>query len=158
MSETTTISKLAVRDVPEQSFVVLRDRVPMERLGEVIPRLIGETHAWLAEHAGFSGAPMAAVSFPDEDGVVDLEVGWPVAAPLEPAAPIELVTYEATRAVVHVHVGPFDDLPETYAALARAIEAAGLRAKGPARESYETNPEQEPDPRKWVTRIVWPVE
>ncbi len=130
----------------------------MEELTRVIPRLIAETHGWVAENAGFHGAPMALVGMPDEEGVVELEVGWPVAAPLDLPATLELVTYEATRAVVHRHVGPMERLHETYSALVQAMAAASLRPKGPARESYETNPEEEPDTEKWVTEIVWPVE
>jgi effector-binding domain-containing protein len=153
----TTILQLRVEEVPARSYVILRDRVPLEELTRVIPRLIAETHGWVAQNAGFHGAPMALVGMPDEEGVVDLEVGWPVPAPLDPPAPLEPVTYEATRAVVHRHVGPMERLHETYAALVQAMAAAGLRATGPARESYETSPEEEPDTAKWVTEIVWPV-
>jgi DNA-binding transcriptional MerR regulator len=153
----TMIPQLRVEEVPARSYVILRDRVPMEELTRVIPRLIGETHAWVAENAGFHGAPMALVAMPDDEGVVDLEVGWPVPAPLDPPAPLESVTYEATRAVVHRHIGPMERLHQTYSALVQAMAAVGLRATAPARESYETNPEEEPDTEKWVTEIVWPV-
>ena len=59
---------------------------------------------------------------------------------------------------MHAHVGPYEALHRTYAVLEQALAAAKLTPTGPARESYETNPEDEPDPQKWVTRIVWPVE
>jgi DNA-binding transcriptional MerR regulator len=154
----TTIPQLRVEEVPARRYVIRRDRVPMEELTRVIPRLIAETHGWVAENAGFHGAPMALVGMPDDEGVVELEVGWPVAAPLDPPSPLEFVTYEATRAVVHEHVGPMERLHETYSVLVQAMAAAGLRATGPARESYETNPDEEPDTEKWVTEIVWPVE
>ena len=159
----TTIPQLRVEKVPARRYVIRRGRVPMEELTRVIPRLIAETHGWVAENAGFHGAPMALVGMPDDEGVVELEVGWPVPAlnppaQIDPPAPLALVTYEATRAVVHEHVGPMERLHETYSALVQAMAAAGLRATGPARESYETNPEEEPDTEKWVTEIVWPVE
>jgi DNA-binding transcriptional MerR regulator len=154
----TTIPRLSVEEVPERTYVILRDRVPMEELTQVIPRLIGDTHDWVFENSDSVGAPMALVGPPDDEGVVDLEVGWPVAAQLDAPAPFETATYERARAIVHRHVGPYERLHETYAGLEQAIEAAALRPTGPARESYETNPEEEPDPQKWVTEIVWPVE
>lgn len=159
MSESTVPDlELRVEQVPERTYVVVRDRVPMAKLSEVIPQKIAETHGWVFANGGPAGAPMAAVGMPDDRGVVDLDVGWRVRGPLDPPAPFESVTYEPTRAVVHEYVGPFEALPETYAALTKAIAAAGLRPTGPARESYETNPEEEPEPQKWVTEIVWPVE
>jgi DNA-binding transcriptional MerR regulator len=156
----TTLPELTVEHVPARTYVLRRDRVPMEELTQVIPRLIGETAGWVPEGGGPAGAPMARVGPPDDAGVVDLEVGWPVAAGaarLGPPAPLELVTSAPTRAVVHEHVGPYEALPRTYAVLEQALAAAQLRPTGPARESYETNPEEEPDPQQWVTRIVWPV-
>jgi DNA-binding transcriptional MerR regulator len=158
----TTIPKLRVEEVPASTYVIRRDRVSMEQLTQVIPRLIGETHGWVVEHGGFVGAPMALVGMPDDENAVELEVGWPVDAPVrtpfDPPAPLEVVTYEPTRAVVHRHVGPYERLHETYAALEQALAAAGTRPSGPAREIYETDPQEEPDPELWVTEIVWPVE
>lgn len=152
-----TVPELTVEDVPACTYVIARERAPMEELTRVIPRLIAETHAWVLGHGGSTGAPMAVVGPPDDEGVVGLEVGWPVEGLPEPPAPLETVTYEATRAVVHRHVGPYERLHETYGLLEHAIAAARLVPAGPARESYETNPEEEPDPERWITEIVWPV-
>jgi AraC family transcriptional regulator len=152
-----TVPELTVEDVPARTYVIARERVRTEELTRVIPRLIGETHAWVVDHGGATGAPMAVVGPPDDEGMVGLEVGWPVEGLPEPPAPLETVTYEATRAVVHRHVGPYERLHETYGRLEHAIAAARLMPTGAARESYETNPEEEPDPEKWITEIVWPV-
>ena len=154
----TTLPELVVEEVPARTYVIARDRVPMEELTQVIPRRIAETHDWVAGHGGPVGAPMALVTPADEEGLVDLDVGWPVATRLDPPTPLVAVTYDPTRAVVHRHVGPYERLHETYAVLEQAIAAAGLKPTGPARETYETNPEEEPDPQKWVTEIIWPIE
>lgn len=153
----TTIGELTVEQVPARHFVVRRREAPMEQLQQVIPASIQETAAWVFANGGSNGAPMALVDPPDDNGVTTLAVGWPVAGQLDPPEPLEFTTYPAVRAVVHEHIGPYDALHATYAALERAMATAGLRPTGPAYESYETNPEEEPDPQKWVTRIVWPV-
>jgi DNA-binding transcriptional MerR regulator len=153
-----TVPELTVEVVPERTYVIARDRVRREELTEVIPRRIAETSGWVFGNGGSDGAPMARVGTPDEEDLVDVEVGWPVDTRLHPPAPLEAVAYEPTRAIVYRHVGPYDALHEAYAVLERAMAAAGLTPTGPARESYETNPEEEPDPQKWVTEIVWPVE
>lgn len=149
--------KLDVAQVPTRTYVAIRRRAPMEELTHVIPALIGETGAWVFAHGGPGGAPMAMVGDPDEAGEVGLEVGWPAIGAPDVAEPLAVITYPAGRAVVRRHVGPFERLHQTYAALEQAIAERGLQPGAPARESYETNPEEEPDPSRWVTEIVWPL-
>jgi effector-binding domain-containing protein len=148
---------VTVENVPAQTYVVLPGRVPLEDLMQVIPARIEETGGWVFANGGPTGSPMARVGMPEDDGAVEVEVGWPVAGAADPPAPLELVTYPATRAVVHQHVGPYEGLMETYRELSAAIAAAGLTPSGPARESYDTNPQEQPDPQQWVTSIVWPI-
>jgi len=157
VAEATT-PQLTVTEVPALTCVIRRQQARMDELTQVIPRLIAETHAWVSEHGGWNGPPLAVVREPGADGLAEIEVGWPADPSVEPPSPLEAVTYPPARAVVHEHVGPYERLHETYVALERAIAAAGRRPAGPARESYVTNPEEEPDRNKWVTEIVWPVE
>lgn len=151
------LPKLDVMEVPARAYIAARRRAPMERLTEVIPSLIGETGAWVFAHGGSAGAPMALVGDPDEAGEVALEVGWPPASVTDSAEPFAVITYPAGPAVVHHHVGPFDRLHQTYAALEQAMAERGLEPGAAPRESYETNPEEEPDSRRWMTEIVWPL-
>ena len=150
--------ELTVEQVPARTFVVVRDIESMEKLTSVIPARIGQTADWVFANGGPAGPPMALVGWPDEDDNVDLDVGWRFDHTVEPPAPLELATYEPTQAVICDHLGPFENLHRTYAALERALHTAGLKPTGPARELYETNPEEEPDSEKWLTVIVWPVE
>jgi AraC family transcriptional regulator len=149
--------ELNIEDVPERTYVVLSGRVRQDELMQSIPARIEETSAWIFANGGPRGAPMASVGMHDLDGTVELEVGWPPAAGADPPAPLSVVTYPAARAVVHRHVGPYETLPQTYEVLSEAIAAAGLATAGAVRESYETNPQEVPDPADWVTEIVWPV-
>lgn len=148
---------LNVVDVPARTYIAARRRAPMERLTQVIPSLIGETGAWVSAHGGPAGAPMAVVGDPDESGDVALEVGWPALSAADTAEPFALITYPAGPAIVHRHVGQFERLHQTYAALEQAMAERRLTPSAPARESYETNPEEEPDSSRWVTEIVWPL-
>jgi effector-binding domain-containing protein len=149
--------ELNVHDVPARSYVVLSGRVPRSELTQAIPARIEESGTWVFANGGPTGAPMASVGMPDADGTVELEVGWPAAPGADPPAPFTVVTYPASRAVVHRHIGPYELLPQTYEALSAAIAAAGLTPGAPVRESYETNPQEVPDPADWVTEIVWPI-
>ena len=56
-----------------------------------------------------------------------------------------------------VHAGPYDQLPETNAAIENWIEANGFRVAGPPWESYITDPGEHPDPADWRTEVYWPL-
>jgi len=56
-----------------------------------------------------------------------------------------------------VHGGLYDELPNTYAALERWIEANGLRAGDAPWESYITSPAEDTNPADWRTEVYWPL-
>ena len=141
-----------VTQVPSATYAVIEQAVPMDQASGVIPRLIGQVHDWV-EQFGFHGAPVT-ISSRTPDGGLNLKVGWPLSVDATPPAPIERLTLPASRALVHVHVGPYDALPSVYDRLWEEMQRAGLRPGGDPRESYETPPEEDPP----VTRIVWPLE
>ena len=128
------------------------------RLGELpIPELIGETGKWAFAHDRVPGTAPVAICPADDDGVVDLWVGWPVRGTIEPPAPIELVVCPAGRAVVHTYVGDFMGLSDEWRLLWESLQADGIRPRGEPREHYETSPEEVNDPSEHVTRLVWPL-
>ncbi len=51
------------------------------------------------------------------------------------------------------HIGPFEELPNAYQALAKYVEENGLDAGDTMWEYYWTDPAREPDPSKWRTEI-----
>jgi effector-binding domain-containing protein len=146
---------VTVAEVPAVTYAVIRDRAPLERMSEVIPALIERTGAWVKD-VGAAGPPVC-ISMIDADGMLDVKVGWPVETDRSPPEPIELVSYSTTRAVVHRHVGPYEELNATYRELSEAMDAAGLEKGDEPREIYESDPQEVTDPKDYVTQIVWPV-
>ena len=60
-------------------------------------------------------------------------------------------------AAVAVHVGPYERLVDTYEALQAWVLEQGFELAWPMWEYYLSDPQSEPDPATWRTRIVWPV-
>lgn len=147
----------AIEDVPELTLAAIRRRVPMEELPTAIPQAIGQTAGWVAENGGFRGAPVCVCPPPDDDGLVDLKVGWPVDGSVTPPEPLELWVCEPARAAVHVYTGEFTGLHATWRRLWESLHADGIEPTGEGREHYETSPEEVNDPSEHVTRIVWPL-
>ena len=60
-------------------------------------------------------------------------------------------------AALAVHVGEYETLPETNAAIQNWIEENGFRSNGPTWESYVTSPTEHPDVAGWRTEVYWPL-
>ena len=150
---TRTESKLEVVDVPDRQVLLARERTDADSVSKVIPRLITETHArLLASGGGFAGAPLCICPFPDDDGVAEIAVGWPVSEDFPGAE-----TLRGGRALVFEHIGPYEALGRSYRLMSEAMEKRGLVPAGAPVEWYESNPEEVPDPNDYVTIIEWPV-
>lgn len=147
--------ELEIKDVPERRVAIVRERAQQEELKVIIPAAIDQVaHAIGMRH---SGPPCCRCPFPDADGYLDTEIGWPVLDDVETEPPVEITTYGGTRALVAKHVGPYEELGRSYRLMTEAMEEHGLVAAGDPVEWYMSDPRQVPDPADYVTVIEWPV-
>jgi effector-binding domain-containing protein len=128
----------------------------MEKMQEAVPRNISR----VAEAIGMrhTGPPFCKCAAPDEEGYFETEVGWPVPDDVEVDAPFEVTEYQAATALVMKHRGPYEELGRSYRFMAEQLEERGLTGAAAPVEWYESDPEQVPDPKDYVTIIEWPVE
>ena len=148
--------ELEVKQVPARRVVFVAERVHMEKMQEAVPRNINR----VAEAIGgrHAGPPFCKCPAPDEEGYFETEVGWPVPDDVEVEAPFEAAEYPGGTALVMKHVGPYDELGRSYRFMAEQLEERGLKGGAAPVEWYESDPEQVPDPKDYVTIIEWPVE
>jgi AraC-like DNA-binding protein/effector-binding domain-containing protein len=59
-------------------------------------------------------------------------------------------------AAVTIHSGPYDQLPDAYAALEEWINANGYHPTGAPWEAYLNDPTDHPNPQDWKTEVSWP--
>jgi AraC family transcriptional regulator len=90
-------------------------------------------------------------------GLLTVEAGMPVAGPARGDGEIEVSELPGGPAAVAVHVGPYETLEHTHAAVERWLEASGHVAAGPPWEVYVTDPGEVPDPAAWRTEVIYPV-
>jgi effector-binding domain-containing protein len=137
-----------VTDVPPASYAVIRQTVAFSELPQVMPRLFALVHDW-AEANGGHGHRMAISSRAGDDRL-NIAPGVEYGGGADPSEPIELVETPAQRAAVHVHVGPFEELPDVYRRFWDALVADGHAEAGEPREIYESMDGP-------TTRIIWPI-
>jgi DNA-binding transcriptional MerR regulator len=150
--------EIGIEDLDEANVLVIHERVHQDEMKEVVPRDIDEVHAYLEELGlSFHGPPLCVCPFPNEDGTLEAEIGWPVAKQVPGRGRIEAKTLAATRALVMKHVGPYTALGNSYRLMSEVMEDNGLTATGAPREIYVSDPQEVTDPNEYETLIVWPI-
>lgn len=151
------VSDIHVVDVVEQPTAGVRGSVPMAELSEFFARAFHDTTAALEAqgvhpvgppYGRYRGAPGA---------VVDVEAGFPVAAPVAATGTVVPGRLPGGRAVQTVHVGPYDTMARTYAEIEAFVADHDLARSATVWETYLSDPDTEPDPATWRTRITWPL-
>jgi len=150
--------EIGIQEVDEVKALVVREHVHQDEMSEVVPRDIAEVHAYVQELGlGFHGPPLCVCPFPNEDGTLDTQIGWPVPEDVPGRGRIEPTTLPATRALVMKHVGPYTALGKSYRLMSEVMEENGLTPTDTPREVYVTDPEEVTDPNQYETVIVWPI-
>lgn len=143
-------------DVPTETVATVRRVVPVAEIKEFFDSAYGT----VAEAVGAAGGRVSGPPFGWYHGMptdtIDVAAGFPVSGDVHtPDGGIHLVERPGGRAVVGMHVGPYDTLGETYGELMRQVEAQSLTLRGDFWEEYLSPPQG--DPATWQTRIVIPV-
>lgn len=123
-----------------------------DRIGELMPTVMA------AAGGAVAGPPFARWhDWNPEEGTGVMELGVPVATPVEPEGDAAAGELPAGRAVVYWHVGSYDDLIHSWNAVRTWVEEEGLVSRGAPWEEYCSDCTVTP-PAELRTRIVWPVE
>src|SRR5262245_34256507 len=101
-------------------------------LSECFGKLFGHGHKAGLPIAGWPIARYLSVG----PGLWTVEAAMPVAAPVSGEGEMEPGTLPAGPVAVAVHAGPYDQLPETYAALERWMALNGYKQGGAPWEWY----------------------
>jgi effector-binding domain-containing protein len=162
----TTEPKLEQRD--ERHYVAVRRRVKMRELGTVLPPLGEVVFTWLKKQGvAPAGAPFFRYLYTDMEGEgqFEVEVAVPVETPLTGEGEIVAGVLPAGRYATLVNTGPYHDLIGAHTKLMAWAAENGVvldrsedgMSWGAQYESYETEPDEEPDPQKWQTEIAYLV-
>ncbi|MDT0194059.1 GyrI-like domain-containing protein [Arthrobacter sp. AB6] len=141
----------------EQAVAVVRERVPMASLTEFFGRAFGTVMAAVRNQGASPAGPPFALYRGMPAETVDVEAGFPIAGNFTEADGVATGTLPETDALEALHIGPYDTLENTYGAILGRMEAEGFTPSDTMWEYYLSDPEAEPDPAKWQTRVVWPI-
>ena len=149
--------EFATKQIDAQPILGIRTSATKQELGQVMGPLFGEVYGHIQQRGQApAGMPFSVYYSMDGDSI-DLQCGMPVAQPMEGSGRIEAGELPGGTVATVTHMGPYDALPQTWAALMEWIRSQGLQPSGAPWEVYVTDPTAERDQSKWRTDIFFPV-
>jgi AraC family transcriptional regulator len=145
------------KEIAARPVLLVRLNASRQELAAKIAEGAGRSYAHAQKvGAAFAGHPFTRyVSM--GPGLMSIEVGMPLDAPAAGEGDVIAGQLPGGAVAMAVHAGPYDELPESWAALERWIEANGHRGAASPWELYVTDPAEHPDPKDWRTEIYWPL-
>lgn len=154
---TMALLSISRQERAAQPVLLIRRRVARSELQATFAEAFGTLFAH-GQRAGLpiAGAPLARY-LSTGPGLWTIEAAMPLVAATEAVGDMEPGSLPAGPLAVGLHAGPYEQLPDTHAAIERWIEERGFQAAGAPWESYLTDPAQHPDPKDWRTEVCWPL-
>jgi DNA-binding transcriptional MerR regulator len=147
------------RRLPQAPTIAIGEQVRGADMHAWLDDAFGELRAALGalglRRGGVDGALFSSELLEDERG--ELVAFIPVAESSGGAGRGRARTLPETEYAIAVHVGPFEDLDQTYGALGIAVAQRAIGVQGPIRENYLVGASDTPDPTLHRTEVCWPV-
>lgn len=132
----------------------IREIVPMHELSRVFPEAFQKVAQAVAAAGGQLTGPAYACYFGAPTDVVDVEIGFGIDRRLQLIG-MTVTAWPATRAIVGTHVGPYDELPQSYEEIMAWLGPQELELTDYMWEFYDSPPET--DQAETITRVVFPL-
>lgn len=144
-----------IREVPPRPCVFIRRRIKQDALGEFFMEAMPKVFGFAFQNGGPAGPPFAR--YP-EWGVDDcvVEAGVTTNAPVAAEGEITSGTFGGCKAIVTVHVGPYDGLKQAFYKLAEYAEQNGHPRRVPF-EVYIDDPGSKPE-AELRSELYWPID
>lgn len=150
-------SKIEVRSLRAKDTATVRETIARDDITEALGRIFQAVHQAIAEQGvTASGAPFAR--YHEFGAQIDLEAGLPVESPIEADGDVKPSQLPEGPAAIAVHAGPYEGLVATYDAIQAWMTATERTPSGGPWELYLTDPSSEPNPSRWLTEIIWPLQ
>jgi AraC family transcriptional regulator len=146
------------KEIAPQPVLFIRRRIARSELQPTLAECFGKLYT----HAQTKGLPIAG--FPlaryisTGPGLWTIEPSIPLAAPAAGEGEMQPGTLPGGPVAFAVHMGPYDQLEATNAAVERWIEKQGYVVGGAPWEWYVTDPGEVPNPADWKTEVYWPLQ
>lgn len=150
------MTTIQLREVPTRSALVVHAHAPFSAIATTIGPAFGEVAQWAGAHGVALAGPAITRYGTVAGGECDFDAGFIVAgAPSATDARVRATQLGGCTAAVATHVGSYETLHETYAAIQRWMRDNGYVSAGAMWEEYFSPPGTPPEQTR--TDVYWPV-
>lgn len=139
-----------------QPTAVVTATLPVAAIGPWLAKSYGAIASALAAHGSVPAGPPFARYHQLGDGMFSVEAGFPVVTAVDAADGISPSALPGGPVAVTTHIGPYEEMPPAYEALAAWVGDHGGAPAGDPWEVYLGDPSVQPDPAAWRTDVVQP--
>ena len=137
---------------------VMHANASTEELAETFARIFPAVYAALTEQGVTDMGHVIAIYHSMDADQMELSAGIEVSDGVEPTGPLELWELPACEAIKADHFGPYEELGRSHEKVLSYVQQLGRAPRSGPIERYITDPEAEPDPSKWHTEILLPLQ
>jgi effector-binding domain-containing protein len=138
-------------------YAAVRRTVPLHEIGKIMGPSVQAVQAALEAQGRKPTGPWFTHHFVRPMEFFDLEICFPVDAPIETAGEVYSAVWPATTVARTVFHGNYNGLPKAWGELEAWMVASERPLGSEFWEVYAVNPQSEPDPANWRTELNWPV-
>ncbi|POH62509.1 AraC family transcriptional regulator [Cryobacterium zongtaii] len=144
-------------ELEPRTLLGVHENVKMADLTEYFGRAFEVSAAAMAAQGLTPAGPPLALYHGMPTDTVDVTAGFPIAGPAHGTADVVVTELPAGSAIASVYTGPYDGMTRTYDEIAAWLREQNLTPGMDMWEEYLSDPETNPDPATWQTRIVFPL-
>jgi len=158
--EQTSDHAVIVEELSPTPVLYMARRVDRDAVAEVLAELLPAVFQYVMEQGLAMAGPPYVRYVEQSAAFLSIEAGIALVEGPKPPPPelnIEVGELPGGPAATTVHVGPYDTLGDSHMVLDRWMANNGYAATGAPWEVYLTDPGEVPDPKDWMTKILWPA-
>jgi AraC-like DNA-binding protein/effector-binding domain-containing protein len=163
-SEESMEYKITRQDLAAQPVLMVRRRVRRAEIAATIAAALPQVFLYAQRHGlTIAGYPITRY-LETSVGLATFEPGMRVTAhtgdwtAANGQGEVSAETLPGGPAAATIHCGPYDQLPDAYAAVEEWIAANGFRQNGAPWDAYSNDPADYPNPQDWKTEVYWPFQ
>jgi len=141
---------------PEKNYILNRQQVAYDNVQQFYAGNLGSLFAKAqSAEVEMDGMPCGLFyGFNDETKMVDMAAAIPIKIPLAIRG-AQSLTLPESKAITVDYYGDYNGTPAAHTAVKNYMNDYGILNDPPYIEEYVTDPGEEPDPKKWLTKITY---
>ncbi|NOQ26333.1 MAG: hypothetical protein GQ564_13295 [Bacteroidales bacterium] len=138
--------------------IAIKKEWPNEKLNSKILKTFSKLLRHLkANNMNITESPVVVYHASNKENHTILECAIPISEKIIESDNIKIIELSASKTIMATHFGHYNTVRTTSDALQQYISENNIEITGSRFEIYVTDPMQEPDSRKWETKVYYPI-